>query len=339
MQIASKDEPLDNGATSYLGCSDFVNRSKIPKLDKLQLGTPEQYLGKSMKELKKLAREGYWAESHAERAQAYQCIIQHIPCRLMTPDASVYRDVSSKLFGGKGENFEPLPEFLSRSIMPEYCLTKEGVSGVKKILICISSLYPDIVYCPLLPAVTALLLHYSHDEAQCFENTCRLLYSNAPHTSYIDQSFLTHEASCMTFGDLANKHCPSAHRLIASSADNIFEVYSEWLVWLFDDLPFDYVIRIFDMYLLEGQKVLYRIALALLRQYQLSVVSKGLEVADLKASLHAFMWDIQEHMTTDKLLEKAFGIRLFSRKEIWLLQMANKKALMEKGVTMGKHRY
>ncbi|XP_061472482.1 TBC1 domain family member 24-like isoform X2 [Rhineura floridana] len=337
LQIPSMVEPWDNDTSSCLGCSEFADQNKIPKLTEQQ-DINEQLFGKSMKELKRLAREGHWARSHALRAQAYQHIVQHIPCRLMTPDAQVYNDVASKLFGNQSESTDPLPEFLTGSIMPEYCLTKEGVTAMKKILICISNLYPDITYCPLLPAVTALILHYSRDEAQCFEDTCRLLYCNAPHTSYIDHSFLTYEASCMTFGDLANKHCPAAHRLIASSSDNIFEVYSDWLVWLFDGLPFDYVIRIFDVYLLEGQKVLYRIALALLRQYQLSVASKGLEVTDIKGSLQVFMWDIHEHMTADKLLEKAFGIRLFSRKEIWLLQMANRKALVEKGVTTVQHR-
>ncbi|XP_032995450.1 TBC1 domain family member 24-like [Lacerta agilis] len=328
---------MDMDAASCLRCSEFVDQNKMPKLNEQQ-DSQEQLLGKSMKELKKLGREGHWAGSHTLRAQAYQHVIQHIPCRLMTPDAEVYRDVASKLFEDPSESFDPLPEFLEGSIMPEYCLSEEGVTAVKKILICISSLYPDITYCPLLPAVTALMLHYSQGEAQCFEDTCRLLYCNAPHTSYIDHSFLTHEASCMTFGDLANKHCPAAHRLIASSSDNIFEVYSNWLVWLFDGLPFDYVIRIFDVYLLEGQKVLYRIALALLKQFQLSVASQGLEVVDIKGSLWGFMRDIREHMTTDKLLEKAFSIRLFSRKEIWLLQMANRKALLEKGVTAVQHR-
>ncbi|XP_042303477.1 TBC1 domain family member 24-like [Sceloporus undulatus] len=335
--IIPKVELWNSASTSCQGCCEFVNHNKIPKWNEKQ-DSREQLHGKSTKELKKLAREGCWARSHALRAEAYQHIIQDLPCRLMTPDATVYKDVASKLFGNQSESVEPIPEFLAGSIMPEYCLTDKGVCAVKKILICISSLYPDITYCPLLPAVTALLLHYSHNEAQCFENTCRLLYCKAPHTSYIDYSFLTYEASCMTFGDLANKHCPAAHRLIASSSDNIFEVYSEWLVWLFGDLPFDYVIRIFDVYLLEGQKVLYRIALALLKQYQLSVASKGLEVADIKGSLQAFMWDIHEHLTAEKLLEKAFGIRLFSRKEIWLLQMANRKALVEKGVTMVQHR-
>uniref|UniRef100_A0A8D0EBK6 TBC1 domain family member 24 n=1 Tax=Salvator merianae TaxID=96440 RepID=A0A8D0EBK6_SALMN len=328
---------MDSNSTQILlsscpGYNDFVDQKKIPKLNGQQ-DPQEQLHGKSFKDLKKLAREGHWAQSHALRAQAYQHIFQYIPCRLMTPDASVYRDVACKLFGKQNTSLDPLPEFLTGSVMPEYCLTKEGVTSLKKILICISNLYPDITYCPLLPAVTSLILHYSPDEAQCFENTCRLLYCNAPHTSYIDHTFLSHEASCMTFGDLANKHCPAAHRLIACSSENIFEVYSQWLVWLFDGLPFDYVIRILDVYLLEGQKVLYRIALALLRQYQVSVASEGLEVTDLKGNLQSFVREIREHMTADKLLEKAFGIRLFSRKEIWLLHMANRKALMEKGVT------
>ncbi|XP_054833317.1 TBC1 domain family member 24-like isoform X2 [Eublepharis macularius] len=337
LEIPPETETWVNDAISCTGISEFVDHNKIPKLDEQQ-DAHEPLIGKSTKELKKLAREGHWARSHVLRAQAYQHIIQDIPCRLMTPDAPVYRDVAGKLFENQSENFHPLPEFLAGSLMPEYCLTTEGVTAMKKILICIANMSPDITYCPLLPVVVALLLHYNQEEAQCFENTCRLLYCNASHTSYIDYSFLSHKASCMTFGDLANKHCPAAHRLLASSADNIFEVYSEWLVWLFDDLPFDYVIRIFDVYLLEGQKVLYRIALALLKQYQVSVSSKGLDVADVKGSLQAFMWEIREHMTAEKLLEKAFGIRLFSRKEIWLLQMANRKALVEKGVTMVQHR-
>ncbi|KFO77446.1 TBC1 domain family member 24, partial [Cuculus canorus] len=290
------------------------------------------------KELKKLAREGYWAVSHALRAQVYHHLIQQVACRLVTPDALVYRDVASRLFGKLSVSSHPLPEFLEGCSMPTYCLNLAGVTALKKILICVGNLFPDITYSPILPSLVALLLHYSKDEAQCFENISRLIASNAPHTSYIDQSFLAHQASCMTFGDLANKHCPAAHKLIASTSENVFEVYSEWLSWLFQDLPFNYAIRVFDVYLLEGQKVLYRIALALLKQYRLSVTSTEVERTDIKANLQAFVQNIAEHMTVDKLLERAFGIRLFSRKEIWLLQMANRKALMERGITMSQSR-
>ncbi|XP_019357679.1 PREDICTED: TBC1 domain family member 24-like isoform X1 [Gavialis gangeticus] len=335
--ITSEAETWDIDASSCMGSGQFVDWDKLPELDQ-ETNSHREILSKTTRELKKLAREGYWTTSHSLRAQAYHQIIQHIPCRLVTPDALVYQDVAIRLFGKQNVSSHPLPEFLEGCFMPTYCLTREGITAVKKILICIGNLFPDITYCPILPAIVTLLLHYSEDEAQCFDNVSHLIACNDSHISYIDQSFLAHKASCMTFGDLANKHCPTAHRLIASASENVSEVYSEWLTWLFGELPFDYAIRILDVYLLEGQKVLYRIALALLRQYKLLVTSRELEVTDIKGDLQAFMQNIREHMTVDKLLERAFGIRLFSRKEIWLLQMANRKALLEKGITMVQRR-
>ncbi|XP_019398307.1 PREDICTED: TBC1 domain family member 24-like isoform X1 [Crocodylus porosus] len=335
--ITSEAETWDIDASSCMGSGQFVDWDKLPELDQ-ETNSHREILSKTTRELKKLAREGYWTTSHSLRAQAYHQIIQHIPCRLVTPDSLVYRDVAIRLFGKQNVSSHPLPEFLEGCFMPTYCLTREGITAVKKILICIGNLFPDITYCPILPAIVTLLLHYSEDEAQCFDNVSHLIACNDSHISYIDQSFLAHKASCMTFGDLANKHCPTAHRLIASASENVSEVYSEWLTWLFGELPFDYAIRILDVYLLEGQKVLYRIALALLRQYKLLVTSRELEVTDIKGDLQAFMQNIREHMTVDKLLERAFGIRLFSRKEIWLLQMANRKALLEKGITMVQRR-
>ncbi|NWS75129.1 TBC24 protein, partial [Crotophaga sulcirostris] len=335
--ITSEADTWDIDTSSCLGCGQFVDWDRLPDPEQ-QVDFPRDILRRPPKELKKLAREGHWAASRALRAQVYHQLIQQVTCRLVTPDALVYRDVVSRLFGKLSVSSHPPPEFLEGCSMPTYCLNLAGVTALKKILICVGNLFPDITYSPILPSLVALLLHYSEDEAQCFENISRLIASNAPHTSYIDQSFLAHQASCMTFGDLANKHCPAAHKLIASTSENVFEVYSEWLSWLFHDLPFNYAIRVFDVYLLEGQKVLYRIALALLKQYRLSATSAELEGMDIKADLKAFVQNIAEHVTVDKLLERAFGIRLFSRKEIWLLQMANRKALMERGITMVQSR-
>ncbi|XP_071620039.1 TBC1 domain family member 24-like [Heliangelus exortis] len=335
--ITPEADTWGTDSSSCLGCGQFVDWDRMPDPEH-QGHIPQDILSKPLKELKKLAREGCWAVSRGLRAQVYHQLLQQVPCRRVTPDAPVYRDVVSRLFGKLSVSSHPLPEFLEGCSMPTYCLNPEGVTALKKILICVGNLFPDITYSPILPSLVALLLHYSEDEAQCFENISRLLSSNAPHTSYIDQSFLAHQASCMTFGDLANKHCPAAHKLIAGTSENVFEVYSEWLSWLFQDLPFRYAIRVFDVYLLEGQKVLYRIALALLKQYRLSVTSPELEGTDIKADLQAFVQNIAEHVSVDKLLERAFGIRLFSRKEIWLLQMANRKALMERGINMVQSR-
>uniref|UniRef100_A0A8C5U908 TBC1 domain family member 24 n=1 Tax=Malurus cyaneus samueli TaxID=2593467 RepID=A0A8C5U908_9PASS len=309
----------------------FVDWDEMPE-PRQPAQIPRDILSRPPKELKRLAREGCWASSPAGRARLYPRLIQRVSCRLVTPDALVYRDVAGRLFGKPSVSSHPLPEFLEGCPVPTYRLNPRGVTALKKILICVGALFPDITHSPLLPALAALLLHYSEDEAQCFESISRLIASNAP--GYIDQSFLAHQASCMTFGDLANKHCPAAHKLIAGAADSVLEVYSEWLSWLFPGLPFAYAVRVLDVFLLEGQKVLYRIALALLKQFRLSVTPAGLEGADIKAELREFARNIAEHVTVDKLLERAFGIRLFSRKEIWLLQMANRKALVERGITV-----
>lgn len=113
-------------------------------------------------------------------------------------------------------------------------------------------------FCPIVPALVSLLLHFSEDEAECFHSVSRLICFNDPNKRYIDQTFLTYRASCMTFGDLANRSCRGIRKLIASSHQNLFEFYSDWITWIFADLPFTYAIRVLDVYLLEGYKVLYR---------------------------------------------------------------------------------
>lgn len=143
--------------------------------------------------------------------------------------------------------------FLSR-----YCLNKAGLNSAKKILLCLGKCFPDINCCPILPALVSLILHFSQDEADCFHTVSQLICSNDPNKRYIDQTFLTNHASCMTFGDLANRCCKDIRKLIASSHQNLFDFYSDWAMWLFADLPFTYAIRVLDVYLVEGYKVLYR---------------------------------------------------------------------------------
>lgn len=315
---------------AYADCGHFVDWDQFPIKTGPQKTVHVEVL-QSQKDLKKMAREGTWGENRALRAQAYNQIIKNINCRIFTPNMTVYHDVSERLFGQSGLNDYPLPEFLDGCTMPMYCLNARGETAVKKILVSIGDQYPDITYCPALPAVVALLMHFSEDEAECFERACRLISCTETHKTYIEQSFLSYEASSMTFGDLAKKYCQAGHKFITAHCENSSEVFSEWLMWIFGDLPFEYVIRVFDVFLLEGYKVLYRVALALLKQYKLHTEYEG---QDIKGDIQEFVKNISNHVCVEKLLEKAFSIRLFSHKEIWLLHMANRKALSQSGITV-----
>lgn len=302
---------------------------------------------KDLKEFKQLARQGYWAKNHKLRAQVYQQLIMAIPCRTVTPDAEVYRDLMRNVTTKKHSSHIPLPDFVDGNPVPQYCLKAEAVTSAHQIISCVSGQFPDISYCPSLPVVTSLLLHFSKDEAQCFEHVSRILACNEPDKRLLDQTFLGYESGCMTFGDLANKYCTSAHKLIVATAKDVLEVYSDWQRWVLGDLPFSHMVRILDVFLVEGYKILYRVAIALLKFYrkhkageQGSQQQQQQEDSDkVKADIRAFVKGIASVITPDKLLEKAFSIRLFSRKEITLLQLTNERSLQQKGITVKQKRY
>ncbi|XP_053328128.1 TBC1 domain family member 24 isoform X2 [Spea bombifrons] len=310
--------------------------------DKMEVGnqepSPKVLNCTDFQELKQHSRQGYWAKSHSLRAKVYQKLIKDIPCRTVTPDASVYRDIVGKIVGKRTSSTIPLPEFVDDRQVPTYCLNSEGIGAVRKIILCISNQFPDISFCPALPSLVALLLHYSQDEADCFENVSRILACNDPNRRLVDQTFLAFESSCMTFGDLAGKYCQGPHKLMVAVSEDVLEVYSDWQRWLFGDLPFAFVTRVFDVFLVEGYKVLFRVALAILKFFHKVRAGQPMESSNVKRDIQMFVKDIAKSVTPEKLLEKAFSIRLFSRKEIQLLQMANEKALQQKGITVKQKR-
>nr|XP_034987357.1 TBC1 domain family member 24 isoform X3 [Zootoca vivipara] len=312
--------------------SRFIDWDKMDST--IQDQDAKELTSTEFQDLKQLARQGYWAKNHSLRAKVYHKLINDIPCRTVTPDAHVYRDIVVKIAGKRNSSSLPLPEFLDNSLVPTYCLNAEGIVAVRKIISCIASQFPDISFCPALPSVVALLLHYSRDEAECFEKVCRILACNDPSKHFIDQTFLAFESSCMTFGDLVNKYCQAAHKLMVAVSEDVLEVYSDWQRWLFGELPLIYVARVFDVFLVEGYKVLYRVALALLKFFHKVRVGQTMESDNVQQDIRAFVRDIAKSVSPEKLLEKAFAIRLFSRKEIQLLQMANEKALQQKGITV-----
>lgn len=300
---------------------------------------------KDLKEFKQLARQGYWAKNHKLRAQVYQQLIKAIPCRTVTPDAEVYRDLMGNVATKKQSSHIPLPDFVDGNPVPQYCLKAEALTSAHQIISCVAGQFPDISYCPSLPAVTSLLLHFSKDEAQCFEHISRILACNEPGKRLLDQTFLGYESGCMTFGDLANKYCTSAHKLIVATAQDVLEVYSDWQRWVLGDLPFSHMVRILDVFLVEGYKILFRVAIALLkfyRKHKAGVQGSQQPQQDsdqVRADIRAFVKGIASIITPDKLLEKAFSIRLFSRKEITLLQLTNERSLQQKGITVNQKRY
>uniref|UniRef100_A0A3Q3KM10 TBC1 domain family member 24 n=1 Tax=Mastacembelus armatus TaxID=205130 RepID=A0A3Q3KM10_9TELE len=275
--------------------------------------------------------------THTLRAKAYHHIIDNIssrvgqPHRYITPDRDVYYELAKNLFGEQKISTHPVPEYMETGEIPRYCLNKAGLNSVKKILLCLGKCFPKMNFCPILPALVSLILHFSQDEAECFHSVSQLICYIDPNKRYIDQTFLTYRASCMTFGDLANRFCRGTRKLIASSHQNLFEFYSDWTMWIFADLPFTYAIRVLDVYLLEGYKVLYRFVAIVFSNVGKTLKSEYVVSQDtirlLKISKRR-----NNTVKTEKLLEGAFTIPMATRRELNLLFNANMESLKLKGV-------
>lgn len=78
------------------GYNCFVDKDKMDA--SIQDLGPKELNCTELQELKQLARQGYWAQSHALRGKVYQRLIRDIPCRTVTPDASVYSDIVGKMW-------------------------------------------------------------------------------------------------------------------------------------------------------------------------------------------------------------------------------------------------
>ncbi|XP_076027164.1 TBC1 domain family member 24-like [Genypterus blacodes] len=336
MLTISESDNWEISSTSGMKYGQFVDWEKI---DPEAAERCQRILNSKHQELKTMGREGYWAMPHTLRAKAYYHIIHGInSSRSGTPDRDVYHELAKQLFGEQKIITHPVPKYMEGEEIPRYCLNKAGLNSVKKILLCLAKSFPDMNFCPILPALVSLILHFSEDEAECFHSVCSLICYNDPNKRYIDETFLTYRASCMTFGDLANRCCRGIRKLIASSHQNLFEFYSDWIMWIFADLPFTYAIRVLDVYLLEGYKVLYRVALALLSLYKVSVSSRVADVEDFRRDMKSFVQNVARHCTAEKLLERAFTIPMAMRRELNLLFNANKDSLMQKGVSIEQRR-
>ncbi|XP_011472125.1 TBC1 domain family member 24 isoform X1 [Oryzias latipes] len=336
MITISELDSWDICSSSGMKYGQFVDWEKI---DPESASKYQQILNSEHKQLKAMGRQGFWAMPHTLRAKAYYHIIHCFTCsKANAPDREVYYELAKKLFGEQKLSNHPVPEYMEDGDIPRYCLNKAGLNSVKKILLCIGNYFPEMNYCPILPALVSVMLHFSEDEAECFFSVSRLICYKDTNKRYIDQTFLTYRASCMTFGDIANRCCKGIRKLIASSHQNLFEFYSDWIMWIFADLPFTYAIRVLDVYLLEGYKVLYRVALALLDLYKVSVSSRVADVQDFRTDMKRFVQSVDRYCTVENLLERAFMIPMATRAELNLLFNANKDSLIQKGVSKDQKR-
>ena len=186
-------------------------------------------------------------------------------------------------------------------------------SALKRVLLAIAYAFPSVSYTNGLNCVAAALLLVTESEKRSFWILYSILDALLPENFYCDMNLGCNVDQDVLTALIAWK-LPAVHRKLQELDMSLHIVTSSWFTHLFvDQLPFETLLRVWDSFLLEGSKILFRMALALfkLNQDELLKVSDPFDLA-------AFIRNMpRKQLNVIALMETAFnGIGGFSRS--WL---------------------
>lgn len=210
-------------------------------------------------------------------------------------------------------------ELSDNFLLPVFYLNDDGRLCLRNILHSIAQNHPEIVYAPQLWPIVALFLHY---HSVPVSRACILALLNHGHTliqtkaEWKEQCLALECLGRMKFSSKAVRRYFKTQSSIftgspALDSDSLKLAVAQWafMIWR---LPFEYLVRVMDCFIVEGPKVLYRVGLMLLhiavkRQSANLGTSEGIDL-NKAVSLSS--------ITPASFLKRMFSITGFSRTDI-----------------------
>lgn len=152
---------------------------------------------------------------------------------------------------------------------PEHPRFQQGgdlLVSLQHVLLACSHRHPEIGYCQGMNFVAGLLLLVAKgDEASAFWMLVGLLEHAVP--GYYSPDMAAIQLDQHVLGLLIAKHLPEVHaKLVALDIDPMI-LFLKWFISMFiDSLPLESTLRVWDTIWLEGNTVIFRVALAILEE-------------------------------------------------------------------------
>uniref|UniRef100_A0A915DZ55 TLDc domain-containing protein n=1 Tax=Ditylenchus dipsaci TaxID=166011 RepID=A0A915DZ55_9BILA len=190
--------------------------------------------------VKKFVRHNDWPVSHEIRADLWRVLCH---TKDFESNKSVYLQQLEDLTRSGVKTLRPSFLSLDGIVVADHGLKEEGAVTLQRLLIVIECVRPEIRFVPIL-------------------------YPCVPCNTFILSSELAVFASCHTLLSLLKKHKRSVYSMLkrrAGTVDDVklAEIFTHWNAWIFKYLPFEYLVRVIDCFLVEGHKMLLRVTLSL----------------------------------------------------------------------------
>ncbi|KAJ3548760.1 hypothetical protein NM688_g5255 [Phlebia brevispora] len=183
--------------------------------------------------------------------------------------------------------------------------TGAGVDKLRRVLKAYSRRNPAVGYCQGMNLVTSTLLLVHADEEEAFWVLCALIEKILPD-DFFSPSLLSSRACPLVLLDYVKEFVPKLHAHLADLGVDLGAICFSWFLSLFTDcLPIETLFRVWDVFLVDGLDVLFRIALAILR-----VSEEELLQCDSIPSVYVALESLPNRMwRPDKLLKREVELR------------------------------
>lgn len=201
-------------------------------------------------------------------------------------------------FGGKVE------------LLHSHPLTRKAVVIVKRLLCLFHTARPSLQYCPMLPDLFALLLLHVPDW-QAFELVKTLVDRSQEDEFYLPVSGARFMSHVETLQQLVRARLRDLWDHVEKIQVELEPIISVWFARLFVGfLRYDAVLRVFDSFVYEGGKILFRVGLAVLQIHR----QRLLECTTARQFNRLLPELMMLHTPKDLLMRAAFAITSFSKK-------------------------
>ncbi|KAF8963126.1 rab-GTPase-TBC domain-containing protein [Flammula alnicola] len=140
-----------------------------------------------------------------------------------------------------------------------------GVDKLRRVLIAYSRRNRSVGYCQGMNLITSTLLLVHADEEEAFWMLAAIVERILPE-DFFSPSLLPSRACPLVLLDFVQEFTPKLHAHLADLGVDLAAICFSWFLSLFTDcLPVETLFRMWDVFLVDGLDVLFRVALGILR--------------------------------------------------------------------------
>ncbi|KAG0030565.1 hypothetical protein BGZ82_007390 [Podila clonocystis] len=177
-----------------------------------------------------------------------------------------------------------------------------GIDKLKNILIAYSLYNPVVGYCQGMNLLAGTLLLTNNSEEEAFWILASMLGRHLPE-DYFTSQLLSPQADQRVLKELVHEILPRLHEHFQEMHVDLTAVTFSWFLTLFTDcLPVETLLRVWDVFFVEGMLVLFKVAVAVLW-----INEKEILKCRNGAAVYCFMKQMTLSMhQADKLMKVAF---------------------------------